>query len=90
MRNKLLLRGAIASLFGILFAMNVHSGYTKWNRLGYNAFIDSERIRFERYMVHVQPEIITILTFVIASLLIAGLYELIVFGASKLFLTQSK
>ena len=85
MRVKLLVRMATAALFGVLFGMVVHAGYVKWNRLGLDAFLAYETtFRFNRYMAHPKPEVLTLVTSCILALFVAGSYELVVAGISKL------
>ncbi len=84
MQNKLVARVLSAVLLGVLFGMSVHAGYAKWNRLGYSAFVSFQQARFDRYMFHLQPESRTLLTFVVAALIAAAAYELVVLGVWKL------
>jgi hypothetical protein len=84
MQIKLVIRTGTAVMFGALFGLNMHHGYLKWNGLGRTSFLDNENLRFDRLMSHPKPEIHTILTAVIAALIVAGLYELVVAGISKL------
>ncbi len=84
MQIRLVVRAVTAAIFGAMFGLYMYHGYLKWNGLGRVAFLDSEGVRFDRLMAHPKHEVATILAVVIVALIVAGLYELVVAGISKL------
>jgi hypothetical protein len=82
MRIKLVARTVTAAIFGALFGLYMYRDHLKWIGLGRAAFLDWEGMRFDRAIAHPKPEIVTILGVVIAALIVAGLYELVVAGIS--------
>jgi hypothetical protein len=76
-------RAAVAAFLGVLLGLCVYSGYARWNRLGIDAFLDFETNRFNKYMAHLRPEAITLVTWCLIALVAAGIYELIVAAVWK-------
>ncbi|HMH16130.1 MAG TPA: hypothetical protein VK578_23740 [Edaphobacter sp.] len=86
---KLVARTVTAAIFGALFGLYMYHDHLKWIGLGRAAFLDWEGMRFDRVIVHPKPEIVAVLSVVIAALIVAGLYELVVAGISKFFSSAS-
>jgi hypothetical protein len=84
MRTKFVLRMAVAALFGIQFGVFNSRAYHKWSGLGLNAYVGYQTEYFNRWMAHPRPELFTIAVGVVAAVLVAVLYECVVFGLSKL------
>ena len=82
--RKFSVRAGVAALLGGLFGLHVYHDYAKWNRLGLAAFLANQTARFDRFMAHPKPVIATVLGFAIVTLLVAGLYELMVAAILKL------
>jgi hypothetical protein len=56
----------------------------RWDRLGRVAYLSHESQYFDRYDAYPAPAIHPIITFVVAALIIFGLYKCLVFVAAKI------
>ncbi len=71
-----------AVALGLLFAAYIGHGYSKWGRLGREAFLTHEAGRFDRYMAPGHPLSLPIFGTLAVVIFVAALYE----GLAILFL----
>jgi hypothetical protein len=84
MQTKLLARAAAAAVCGVLLALYVYHDLLKWSALGKAAFLSYQNHRFDSSMAYPRPELPLMLHAIFLALVLAGLYELIVAGISRI------
>ena len=78
----------MVALFGEIFGVFIHHDSMLWNRLGRAAYLEHAANVFQKSMVHPRPLSVQLMTFGIFALIVAGTYELLVAGLSKLAKTR--
>jgi len=63
-------------LLGLLFGAYVNRDYVKWHQRGLDAFLASERARFEQSMAHPAPAAVTFVAGMLVVAVFIGVYEL--------------
>jgi hypothetical protein len=77
-------RIAAVGLMGCLVAWYRFHDYAKWSQRGRQEFVTYQLHRFDSYMLHPKPLLVTLLSSMIAVVLMLGLYELSVAAFRKI------
>ena len=85
MNNPLNSKIAAAAILGWLFTLYVHHDYAKWHLAGRQAFLSFQANRYDTKMFG--PHAPGFLVFIILSLIIFGMYELIALAVFKILAT---
>jgi hypothetical protein len=80
--RKLTVRAAVAVVLGLLIGTMMYGYYARWSRLGVDAYLDYESVRFDRRMAH--PHVgFALMEWVLLVLILVVVYELIVAAVWK-------
>ena len=79
-----------ACVLGILLGSYIHYDYAMWNRLGRQAFMNYQILRFDRYMLLPQPIFRTMTVTMVLAMGVAVFYELVVLLFSTILKRKSQ